>query len=186
MCKQQPPQTGATHPLWRQWRLDGENGATTDPGHTAVCPLSPFVVADLGGRHGCNGRPHRLSETTCLDNKQLGFSLGEPAVNVYTEGGGFDPHQDRQSLTVLIPLSDPEAFDGGGTAFWAAADCTSSGVGSSAPFLVLKPQAGTGVVFGSSVFHAGQRISAGERCGLVASFIPADEPLPDDPVERCP
>jgi hypothetical protein len=67
-----------------------------------------------------------------------------------------------QSLTILIPLSDPEAFGGGGTAFWAAADCVGGGVGSSPPALVLAPPAGTAILFGGSVTHAGQPTTAGE------------------------
>lgn len=120
-----------------------------------------------------------LNKTTCLHNKQLGFSLGEPAINVYTKGGRFKPHKDRQSLTILIPLSVPEAFDGGGTSFWKANDCSGIDVGSHAPSFVLKPHPGAAVLFGGSVTHAGQPVTAGERCVLVASFSPVDEPLPD-------
>ena len=32
----------------------------------------------------------------------LGFTDGEPAINVYSEGGGFKAHQDKQSLTILV------------------------------------------------------------------------------------
>lgn len=46
-----------------------------------------------------------------LYNKGLVFSAGEPAINVYTSGGAFDPHTDKQSLTLLVPLSC--ARDGG-------------------------------------------------------------------------
>ena len=130
--------------------------------------------------------PECLNETTCLHNEQLGFSLGEPAVNVYRTGGEFKPHQDRQSLTVLIPLSGPDAFGGGGTAFWTADDCSGNDPGHNAPFISLKPQAGTGILFGGSVVHAGQPITAGERCVLVASFSPVDEPLAPDDLERAP
>jgi hypothetical protein len=120
-----------------------------------------------------------------VSTQQLGFSLGEPAVIVYRTDGEFKPHQDRQSLTVLIPLSGPRAFDGGGTAFWTAADCSGDNPGHNAPFISLIPQAGTAILFGGSVVHAGQTITAGERCVLVASFSPVDEPLPaDDPLER--
>ena len=56
---------------------------------------------------------------TCLGNKGLVFAAGEPAINVYTPGGCFVPHEDGQSLSVLVNLSHPDDFDGGGTAFWA-------------------------------------------------------------------
>jgi hypothetical protein len=46
------------------------------------------------------------------------FSSGEPAVNVYTVGGNFAPHTDKEALTLLVPLSPDGAFEGGGTAFW--------------------------------------------------------------------
>jgi hypothetical protein len=49
----------------------------------------PGFITDLFGV-GC------LDDTTCVHNKRLGFSLGEPAVNVYQEGGCFKPHQDQQ------------------------------------------------------------------------------------------
>jgi len=42
-----------------------------------------------------------------LHNAQLAFSPGEPAINVYTAGGNFDAHTDKQSLTILVPLSRP-------------------------------------------------------------------------------
>ena len=61
-----------------------------------------------------------LDTSTCLRNERLMFSLGEPAINIYQAGGSFKAHQDKQSLTVLMPLSNPDAFGGGGTAFWAS------------------------------------------------------------------
>ena len=92
-----------------------------------ACARAAELIAESDlFRTGC------LNKTTCLHNKQLGFSMGEPAINVYTKGGRFKPHKDRQSLTILIPLSVPEAFDGGGTAFWKAAGID---VGSHAPLL---------------------------------------------------
>ena len=94
----------------------------------------------------------------------LVFTPGEPACNVYSEGGEFAPHQDRQAravlcssctpyipcmararhrhgigtawarhrhgigtacacqaLTVLVTLSSPDGFCGGGTGFWSGA-----------------------------------------------------------------
>ena len=49
---------------------------------------------------------------------ELEWSEGEPAINVYTEAGRFGPHKDHMALTVLIPLTCPTRFSGGGTGFW--------------------------------------------------------------------
>jgi hypothetical protein len=52
-------------------------------------------------------------------NAGLAFTPGEPACNVYTSGGQFTPHEDGQSLTVIVVLSDRDTFVGGGTRFWS-------------------------------------------------------------------
>jgi len=126
-----------------------------------------------------------------LHNAQLAFSPGEPAINVYTAGGNFDAHTDKQSLTILVPLSrpcgasgtrggiacdapseaDPADFDGGGTAFWnrpVGSDCTMADLGD--PELVVRPTPGTAIVFGGQMTHAGLGVLTGQRCVLVASF----------------
>jgi hypothetical protein len=51
-----------------------------------------------------------------LHNSSLTFSPGEPAINIYTTGGDFQPHTDSQSITILIPLSRACGDDGGATA----------------------------------------------------------------------
>jgi len=56
---------------------------------------------------------------TCVRNPRLAFSTGEPAINVYHAGGGFKAHEDKQALTVLVPLSAGADFEGAGTAFWS-------------------------------------------------------------------
>jgi hypothetical protein len=50
------------------------------------------------------------SKESILHHPGLIFSPGEPAINVYTRGGRFDAHTDKQSLTILVPLS--QARDG--------------------------------------------------------------------------
>lgn len=110
------------------------------------------------------------------------FSSREPAVNVYTTGGEFLPHTDGQTLTLLIPLSTPVVdFEGGGTAFWSSSspppliieDGQSAGQQQhDEPYLVLTPPAGTALLFGGSVRHAGRPVLAGTRVVLVASFSP--------------
>ena len=45
--------------------------------------------------------PHLASlsaATTCVHNPNLVFSTGEPAINIYTEGGGFRVHQDKTNV----------------------------------------------------------------------------------------
>lgn len=118
---------------------------------------------------------------TLAGNAGLSFAAGEPAINVYTEGGGFKPHEDKQSLTILTMLSDGEdgegcEFDGGGTAFWSAADKGTdlSLLSSTQPTMVLKPQIGASLIFGGQVTHSGVRVLAGKRCVFVASLSKAD------------
>lgn len=91
----------------------------------------------------------------------LEFSPCEPAINVYGRGGEFAPHQDHQALTVLVPLSPPSAFEGGGTGFWSrgADECAAR---RAPPALVLRPPAGTALLFAGSVTHAGLPVRAGE------------------------
>jgi len=129
-----------------------------------------------------------------LRHPGLVFSDGEPAVNVYTAGGGFYPHTDKQALTVLVPLSaardstaeaeSPESaaahFVGGGTAFWcrevraprwAGEERGSDAARSDAlPKVVIRPPAGTGIIFGGQLMHAAEPVVEGRRAVLVASF----------------
>ena len=83
---------------------------------------------------------------------------------MYTEGGQFVPHKDHQSLTVLLSLSPPTSFTGGGTGFWRqdARDDT--------PSAVVRPPAGTALLFGGDLRHAGMEVEMGTRCVYVASF----------------
>ena len=107
----------------------------------------------------------------------LSFTHNEPAINVYTAGGDFSPHRDLQALTVLMPLVDAAGFEGGGTAFWSSAN-TASGPPmalpdvdpSRPPSLLLAPPAGTAMLWGGDLMHAGQPVTAGQRAVFVASF----------------
>ena len=104
-------------------------------------------------------------------------------------------------MTCLLSLSEPgEHFVGGGTAFWSLADApvprdgggddASGGGADRPPTRLLVTPAGTALVFGGVVTHAGQPISAGERSLLVPScslaghddFVPFEKALiqPDD------
>jgi len=101
---------------------------------------------------------------------RLVYSSREPAINVYTTGGKFLAHEDGQELTILIPLSSPDEFSGGGTAFWSQ---DSRGFRVEPPSLVLKPTRGSAILFCGHVTHAGPPIEWGQRVVLVASFSPA-------------
>jgi hypothetical protein len=140
----------------------------------------------------------RASPSTVFGNARLAWSKGEPAVNVYTDGGCFTPHEDEQSLTCLVNASPRDAYRGGGTAFWSheAARANreteaqeheedpdtswqtgggASGVRWRPPACVLAPPAGTALVFGGLLTHAAQPLVAGERTVFVASFSPAEQ-----------
>jgi predicted 2-oxoglutarate/Fe(II)-dependent dioxygenase YbiX len=91
----------------------------------------------------------------------------EPAVNRYDVGGFFQPHQDEFSLTVNILLSDPNAFTGGGTAFYAQNNAHTK---DDTPTIRIEPQQGTAVVFNGEVWHEGLPVKTGVRHLYVASF----------------
>jgi hypothetical protein len=125
---------------------------------------------------------------TCSTNDELTFSQGEPAINVYTRGGDFRAHTDKQSLTILLVLSDEDEFEGGGTAFFSddvvtawktsrdekcrADDRSETPLETplSDPSTVLRPPAGTALCFAGQVMHSGVRVDSGKRVVLVASF----------------
>ena len=120
--------------------------------------------------------------------ESLTFSRREPAINVYTAPNGhFGMHRDDKDMTILIPLSDPinetendshedknshndspdGDFVGGGTAFWYDENAYQ---GRDDPSYIIKPQAGTVVIFGGQVQHSGLHITNGTRVVFVASF----------------
>jgi len=103
-----------------------------------------------------------------FQSNRLAFSSREPAVNFYTSGA-FRPHKDGQKLTVLIPLSSADEFEGGGTAFWSS---DSRGHRVEGPSLELIPDCGTVILFVGHVTHAGLAVEGGERAVFVASFSP--------------
>jgi len=109
------------------------------------------------------------SESLCAMYRagELEFSSREPGINVYGAGGQFLPHKDHQALTVLLPLSQPCDFEGGGTSFWHQ---DSRGHRVEAPSVVLRPPAGSALIFSGHVTHAGVPVDAGTRVAYVASF----------------
>ncbi|CAE8634212.1 unnamed protein product [Polarella glacialis] len=108
----------------------------------------PQVTSDLFGQNS------RLREMKCT------FSQGEPAINRYVEGGGFNPHRDQTSVTINVLLSDFGDFSGGGTTFWPQDSADESG---SQDVLLLRPPQGTGVLFNGNVRHAGRPVVSGTR-----------------------
>ena len=84
-----------------------------------------------------------------LREMELLYACNEPAINIYDVGGEFKPHRDKHSLSVLVPLTSPDAFSGGGTAFWAEEQCAGRRVrrGCETPSLLLKPEPGTMMFF---------------------------------------
>jgi len=120
---------------------------------------------------------------------ELEWSEGEPAINVYTAGGGFGAHKDHMALTFILPLTCPtRGFSGGGTGFWSAeAEARGSYGGGrdeaemlddnkanarpdGPPTAILRPPLGTAILFGGDVTHAGMPVEDGTRAVLVASF----------------
>lgn len=127
-----------------------------------------------------------------LSDMDISFSLNEPAVNVYSEGGDFAQHEDNHMITVLVPLAEADAFAGGGTAFWpntfrpGGTSFTTGASNDGDAFgedddlhhmretkgdgLVMLPPRGTAMLFVGSVTHAGVCVDSGVRMVWVASF----------------
>lgn len=146
----------------------------------SVAVLTEQLPELLADRFGAT-----LDGGTVLGNARLGFSDGEPAVNVYTAGGYFKPHEDKQAITVLVPLNDAAAgsFVGGGTGFWSASDkgappaqmpwlSSDYAVPSKPPTLVVHAARGAALCFTGRVTHSGLAVVSGERALLVASWSP--------------
>ena len=68
-----------------------------------------------------------------------------------------------------LGLCRPSAFEGGGTGFWPRG-ADEHDARRATPALVLRPPAGTALLFAGCVTHAGVPVRAGERAVLVASF----------------
>jgi 2OG-Fe(II) oxygenase superfamily len=110
---------------------------------------------------------------------ELEWSEGEPAINVYEVGGQFGAHKDHLALTVLIPLTDAETFEGGGTGFWGGNRAVDENQRNSQPDIVLTPPKGSALLFGGDVTHSGMPVTSGLRSVFVCSFstkTPASSP----------
>lgn len=115
-----------------------------------------------------------FGQRTALHTMELFYAQNEPAINIYSAGGELIPHRDKHRLSVLVPLTPPESFSGGGTGFWPEADCAGRRVrrGCEAAKHMLKPSAGSAMLFGGEVMHAALPVTAGTRVVLVASLTP--------------
>ena len=110
------------------------------------------------------GSGDRLTET--FEKGLVTYTRFEPAINVYYHGGSFDPHVDGEALTILIPLSPPSDYSGGGTSFWSPTRPPPLDVAN-----IQRPEAGTAIVWaGHHVKHAARPVESGMRVVLVASF----------------
>jgi predicted 2-oxoglutarate/Fe(II)-dependent dioxygenase YbiX len=112
------------------------------------------------------------------------WASDEPTINRYTKKGSFAPHEDGFALTVVVPLSEPRAFDGGGTRFYqdvGAAPAPEEPTGR-ASTLLLESQ-GTAIIFDGDVTHAGASVTRGARHVWVGSFdlAPKAQQTPLDP-----
>lgn len=148
--------------------------------------LPDMVGGDLAAALRSSAAPQRPAVT---GSPLLEFTHLEPAINLYTSGGDFAVHRDLQHLTILIVLSDSDAFTGGGTAFWARApsnaadedattllpsDLIDRDTDFAPPAVVLSPPRGTALLWAGDVTHAAQQVTAGERAVLVASLSRLD------------
>jgi hypothetical protein len=156
-----------------------------------------------------------LSSSTCVNNEELVFSEGEPALILYSPGCGFEPHEDGMALTCLLNVtSADDNYGGGGTAFWSQeeggsdddprgdsrgcsdddarkrrktsyeggcdgfTECSGDASGDSRvggnarPAVVIRPAAGTAILFGGNVTHAAVAVASGQRVVLVAGLSP--------------
>jgi 2OG-Fe(II) oxygenase superfamily len=100
----------------------------------------------------------------------------EPMVNVYQEGGFFKRHTDMMQLTILVVLKD--ATDGGGTAFYAAAEPEEENEGDGneshsvecVPERIERPSIGTALIWSGKLLHSALPVSKGIRVVYVGSF----------------
>ena len=120
-----------------------------------------------------------FGDAAALSDTALRFAAAEPSVSVYTAGGSLYPHEDLEALTVLIPLSPPDAYEGGGTSFWPDGaerhpnDSPLCGDPVARPSCILKPPRGAALLYGGQLLHSAAEVTAGIRHIFVCSFSPS-------------
>ena len=147
------------------------DGATQSLVETLVRRSISFV------QHQLPNLADALALSKCTSATVLSYSQGEPAINIYYgPGGEFKPHQDMQALTLLLPLSTcGEDYEGGGTSFWHPdVQLPAARSGKTPPWTLLRPRAGTALLWGGTLVHAGAEVISGRRSVLVASFTPRE------------
>ena len=125
---------------------------------------------DNNNNNSNNSNNYDEHSLVCLfQTGRLQFAKREPAINVYRSPfGHIGMHKDNFDLTILVPLSCPEEdFSGGGTAFWHQKFPKE---GLDDPAFILRPPAGTVLLFGGQVSHCGLHIRNGTRAVFVCSF----------------
>ena len=133
----------------------------------------PAVASECFGERIARSRD--LAARACAGFDPDCFAPNEPAVNIYGVGGCFPAHEDRQALTLLVPLSAGSvAFEGGGTGFWASdAIRLSDDPAEVEPTIVVRPVVpGTALLFGGNMKHAALPVLSGKRHCFVSSFTP--------------
>ena len=88
----------------------------------------------------------------------------EPPLNKYDRSArraSTDVHTDRHYLTIIIPLSSPEDYEGGGTFYPSDGPGNTDG-------LIVKPAQGTAILHAGDVLHAGEAVTSGTRLILIA------------------
>lgn len=141
-----------------------------------------IALVESDGRLPALGELLFGSHDVRLADLDIRFSLNEPAVNIYGANGGFDEHEDGHQITILVPLKDPRAFEGGGTSFWpTTSDAATFSLSehdrsvhvvrdTSAAGQIMRPSRGTAMIFTGAVTHSGVTVTAGTRVVFVASF----------------
>jgi len=166
------------------WRFVALYGSLVTSEESWVAPLDRLPICELGSEaqdlsatilrdrvlnfleQALPSAAQKLfGQSAGLADMSFSFSQYEPAVNRYTAGGMFDAHVDGYSVTVNVLLSEPTAFEGGGTAFWEQ-DCPAG----HAPKIVLHPPQGSAVIFNGALSHEGRPVTSGTRHLYVASF----------------
>ena len=126
--------------------------------------LLPFIEKQLPGV----AKQYWGQSAGLADMRKI-FKLDEPAVNRYLggrgRGGRFDKHVDAGEsgwITLVVLLSQPSSFTGGGTKFW---EQTSGDFNKT-----LAAAQGTGLIFNGEIYHAAKPITAGSRYVYVATL----------------
>ncbi|CAB9502354.1 expressed unknown protein [Seminavis robusta] len=129
---------------------------------------------------------HQLEATWYAEPDDRGVLHPEPKVNIYQKGGYFKQHVDGMQLTLLVVLND--AFEGGGTAFYAHgdheeednADTISNNNDEKEFDRWVSPPAGTAIVWGADLLHMALPVSEGMRAVYVGSFDLNEAPGHED------